>query len=236
MSPGRCGAWYLAISLGTWVWPAGSNTCSPGAWTSEAPATFCRSSVVSLLAGDTICDLQGEDWGAGSGVESSGELTLVCSRSSFSEAAAWLPSAPRRSPAPPADPRRAAGLQKGGPSAACLSDICSRRGELLRSWPLAAPETAEGEASAAAESRAEPSGARGRKERRGGDRLAARALACGSWRREHAGAGSREITACFLSPVFTLSTCKDRQNLGKIQDNTAGNRGIHRDVIGSCGC
>lgn len=43
------------------------------------------------------------------------------------EAAAWLSSTPRLSPTPPADPRRAAGLQKAGPSAACPSDICSQR-------------------------------------------------------------------------------------------------------------
>lgn len=86
------------------------------------------------------------------------------------EAAAWLSSTPRRSPTPPADPRRAAGLQKAGPSAACRSDICSPRRERLRSQPLAAPETAEGKASAAEESRMEPKRAKGRKERRAAER------------------------------------------------------------------
>lgn len=113
------------------------------------------------------------------------------------ETAAWLPSTPCRSPTPPADPRRAAGLQKAGPSAACRSDICSPRGELLRSYPLAAPETAEGEASAAAESRAEPSAAQSRKERRGSVGGAAGALASGSWRRGRAGRGEGEVTTCF---------------------------------------
>lgn len=69
------------------------------------------------------------------------------------ETASWLPSTPGPSPTPPADPRRAAALQKPGPSDARRSDICSPRGDLLRRQQLAAPETAEVLASAAAASR-----------------------------------------------------------------------------------
>lgn len=72
------------------------------------------------------------------------------------EAAAWLPSTPGPSPTPCAGPRRAAGLQTPGPSAARRSDICSPRPQRLRSLPQVAPERAEGPAR-----REEPSGARG---------------------------------------------------------------------------
>lgn len=83
------------------------------------------------------------------------------SRSSFSEAAAWLPSTPRPSPTPPAGPRRAVGLKKPDPSATSPSDICSQRQERLGRQPRVAPETAEGPASAPAVRREEPSGVHG---------------------------------------------------------------------------
>lgn len=62
------------------------------------------------------------------------------------EAAAWLPSTPEPSPGPRAGPRRAAGLQTPGPSAARGSDICSPRPQRLCRPPPGAPETAEGRA------------------------------------------------------------------------------------------
>lgn len=76
--------------------------------------------------------------------------------------------------------------------------------------------------------RGEPSGA----ERSPGPEGAARQQRGSSGlTRERCGGG--EVTTCFWSPVFTVGTCNDRQNLGKIQENTAGNRGIHRDGVGS---
>lgn len=159
--------------------------------------------------------------------QSRGAPTLPAPGPCVPEVAACLSSTPSPSPTPPADPRRAAGLQKAGPSAACccLSDICSSRGERLRSSPLAAPETAEGEGERGG---GEPSGA---ERSQGPEGAARRQRSSSGLTRERGGGG--EATACFGSPVLTVGTCKDRQNLGKSPESTAGNRGIHRDAVGS---
>lgn len=117
-----------------------------------------------------------------------------------------------RKPAPqlPARPTSAARAGASPQLAACGSGNSRRRSESGRGEPSRAERSPR------------PEGAVRR--RRGSCRSSSRT-------RERCGGG--EVTTCFWSPVWTVGTCQDRQNLGKFQENAAGNRGIHRDAVGS---